>query len=876
MSLVGREPELAWLHAGLDLALTRQTQVRFVTGSAGTGKSSLIEEFASAAREKYPNLVVVAAQCNAHTGPSDPYLPFLSVLEQLTASYQADAARGQTALSSASARLQSLARVSAEALVQYAPELVGTLIPGSSAIVGALRFAAKQAGWLDKLSAVERKASESHASLPGATDQARIVQQYTAAISALAAHHPLVLILDDLQWIDSASCDLLFHLALRVRTNPILIAGLFRHNDLEFGRAGERHPLTTLLAEAKRHQGSVILELDQLSAERGRSFVTGLVNREAHRLPPGFVEQFYHITGGHALFCTELLSHLRESGDLVRDGEGFWTAAPSLDWSRIPARVEGVIEERIARLEGELRELLTLASVEGESFTVQVLAGLQKKEERALLKALSGELEKCHRLIAESGAERIGRNWIARYLFSNVLFQQYLYRELSHRERMLLHGDVANQLEEIYKGQTEKITLQLARHFRLAGDEEKAVRYLLQASRRALRACAYSEARMQLEEALVLVSEAPDDDQRRADELEILVALGACLKAIRGWNAPEVISVYGRARELCKTFADPPRLLAPVLLGMWAIKLLNVELSAALAMAEEALALAKALSDAGIAVQARVAIANTCFWSGEFTAAIAALQDVSQLLDPTIRQTALVEWGQDPAALAGMFETMLASVTGRAAEAIALRDATLRSIESMNHPFSLAIAVQAAAWVSYHLEDRLATREFSEKLVKLAGENEFPFYHGIGLMFLGWARAGDETGTDQEIEEGYRNGVAASGSRLVHSLYSLLKADCLRAQRKLGAAFETVELGIKTAVQNGELAYISELHRLRAELLLELNPEDSLAAEEACLEALAIARNQKAALFAERSSAVLDRLHAVRDRQSQESAGVKA
>jgi predicted ATPase len=120
--------------------------------------------------------------------------------------------------------------------------------------------------------------------------------------------------------------------------------------------------------------------------------------------------------------------------------------------------VEGVVEERIGRLEDELRQLLKTASVEGESFTVEILASLAEISERDLLKTLSGELEKRHQLVTEGEVQKVGRKWVSHYNFSHALFQQYLYNDLGRREKMMLHGDVAKLIEQLYEGQHELIT----------------------------------------------------------------------------------------------------------------------------------------------------------------------------------------------------------------------------------------------------------------------------------------------------------------------------------------------------------------------------------------------------------------------------------
>ena len=120
---------------------------------------------------------------------------------------------------------------------------------------------------------------------------------------------------------------------------------------------------------------------------------------------PPSARRCYRHTGGHALFTAELLESLREGGGLVQDGEGRWVEGPKLDWARLPARVEAVIEERIGRLSAEEQELLAVASVEGEEFHAEVLARVQGLEEGAVIRQLSGALSTRHRLVGATALE---------------------------------------------------------------------------------------------------------------------------------------------------------------------------------------------------------------------------------------------------------------------------------------------------------------------------------------------------------------------------------------------------------------------------------------------------------------------------------------
>jgi len=466
---VARERELAQLNGFLDRALAGQGTVCFVTGEAGTGKSALVTEFARRAQAQHDDLLVAVGQGDAQTGVGDPYLPFREVLGMLTGDVEAKLAQGAITQENAG-RLRDFLRVSGQALVEYGPDLIDIFVPGGALATRVAGKLAQRTGWLERLEELAARRSAG----PGETDpsagsgqvleQSRIFEQYTDVLLALAARQPLILVLDDLQWADAASINLLFRLGRRISESSILLVGTYRPDEVALGRAGERHPLVKVLAELKRYFGDVWVDLGEAEEMEGRQFVDALLDTEPNRLGEGFRRALFQHTGGHPLFTVELLREMQERGDLIED-EGRWVEGPALDWETLPARVEGVIEERIGRLEEELRDILTVAAVEGEDFTAQVIARVEEIRERHLLRTLSRRLDKKHRLVGEQGHQQVGEQRLYLYHFRHSLFQQYLYNGLGEIERELLHGEIAAVLEELYQGQTDEIAVQLVHHW---------------------------------------------------------------------------------------------------------------------------------------------------------------------------------------------------------------------------------------------------------------------------------------------------------------------------------------------------------------------------------------------------------------------------
>ncbi len=136
---VGRETEVRWLTSFLEKAASGKTQVVFITGEAGMGKSSLVAEFVRRAEEMDPRLIALIVECNAQTGIADPYLPFRQILTTLTTKDAAEKSSPEAAKKKKLDRWRDFAEISAKTLFMLGPDLVGIFVPGAQ-IVGRLRY----------------------------------------------------------------------------------------------------------------------------------------------------------------------------------------------------------------------------------------------------------------------------------------------------------------------------------------------------------------------------------------------------------------------------------------------------------------------------------------------------------------------------------------------------------------------------------------------------------------------------------------------------------------------------------------------------------------------------------------------------------------
>jgi tetratricopeptide (TPR) repeat protein len=475
--------------------------VVFITGGPGQGKTALLDAFAHRAMEEHSNLLVASGNCNAYSGLGDPYLPFRDLMAMLTGDVEARWDAGAVTRDHAR-RLWAAMPIVVNALLDRGPNLVDVLVPGAALLSRSLAAGQGDAPWLTRL----REHIRRHAAGLRGVEQAHLFQQVTDALRTIAEEQPLVLILDDLQWADAASIGLLFHLVRRLANtrSRALIACAYRPEEVSMGRAGQRHPLAKPLNEFKRAFGDVWVDLDSAERAEGRRFVDALLDAEPNRLTERFRDAMSRRTEGHPLFTVELLRAMQERGDLRKDKDGCWIEGSALDWEALPARVEAVIEERIDRLDPELQEMLTVASVEGEVFIAQVVAEVLQWNEKTTQHRLAGELARRHRLVMEQEELHSIRGRLSHYRFGHVLFRDYLYNRLGSGERRLLHAKTAVALAKAYEGQLDEIAVQLAHHFRHAGDRASAIQYSILAAERAARIFANDEAMTHYSQAIAL------------------------------------------------------------------------------------------------------------------------------------------------------------------------------------------------------------------------------------------------------------------------------------------------------------------------------------------------------------------------------------
>jgi DNA-binding SARP family transcriptional activator/predicted ATPase len=866
---VARERELAHLGGFLDLALAGKGRVVFVTGEAGSGKTALTQEFARRAQEIHDGLLIVGGNCNAYTGIGDPYLPFREVLGLLTGDVEARWAAGAVPREHAF-RLWNTLPLAAQALLEAGPDLIDTFVPGRALLSRAAAFG-RRPGEADWMTLLDQLVRQKAAVLGGpGPQQSALFQQYACVLQALARERPLVLVLDDLQWADAGSIDLLFHLGRRLAGSRILIIGAYRPEEVALGRHApltvpeerERHPLEPVVYELRRAFGEIAVDLGRAG---GREFVEAYLDSEPNRLGAAFRKMLFQQTRGHPLFTVELLRGLQERGDLVQE-EGQWVEGPALDWETLPARVEAVIAERIGRLADPLRDALRVASVEGEEFTAEVVARVQRTGEREMLSCLSGDLTRRHRLVQAQTLVRMREQRLSRYRFRHILFQKYLHSGLDPVARMQLHEDVGNALESLYGERAEEIAVQLARHFQEAGIAQKAAGYLYQAGRQAVRLSANEEAIAHFNNAVASLETLPETPERLEQELALQLDLTAPLEAARGFTAPETARAYHRAYELCQQIGETPRMV-PAALSLGVYHYARGECHKALELTEQSWNLALRMEDPLMVATSRWLLGVYTLTMGDLEPALEHFEHVIAFYDPEQHASLAYTMAQDPGVSVLAWASWTLWLLGYPDRALGRSREAMALARQLDHPYTLDFALSTAGAFLHQIRGETdEARELNEAALLLSTEEGFPLSLAAGTVLRGWtlAVAGQADAGITAIHQGLDT-MQGMGTETRRSHCLALLAEAHASAGQVAEGLSALDEALDHVQATGERYYEAEIHRLKGELLLmqgvEVEAETNLRHAEGCFQrAIEVSSRQRARSWELRATMSLARL----------------
>jgi tetratricopeptide (TPR) repeat protein/tRNA A-37 threonylcarbamoyl transferase component Bud32 len=442
---VGREAELRQLQSAFDGAMSGQGALMMVIGEPGIGKTALCEQLATYVTLRGGRTLV--GHCYEEGSLSLPYLAFVEALRSYV-------------LSRESKDLQ---------------KELGTGAADVARIVSEVR---------------ERLKIKLRPSKDPEEERYRLMQAVTGFLTNAATVQPLLLVLEDLHDSDKGTLDMLTHISRRLSGTRLLMVGTYR--DVEVDRS---HPLSAALAELRRASSYGRVLLRGLNADEVRRMLESISRQE---VPWGLAEAVHRQTEGNPLFVQEVVRYLGEEG-LIKRENGRWQSSRETPLEMtIPEGLRDVIGKRLSLLSADCSRLLSIASVIGREFPLDILRGVSNFNEETFVNALKEAVQM-------SVLEERSQLGSIRYRFTHAFFRQTMYEELIAPQRLKLHQQVARSLETQYAKRLEEHAAELAEHFSQSTDPSdlaKAVSYGEMAAQRAISVYASGEAVRLLEQAL--------------------------------------------------------------------------------------------------------------------------------------------------------------------------------------------------------------------------------------------------------------------------------------------------------------------------------------------------------------------------------------
>jgi DNA-binding CsgD family transcriptional regulator/tetratricopeptide (TPR) repeat protein len=481
--LIGRTQQLAVLVEHLAearrLENPRRSDVVLLAGPPGIGKTRLLEEFPPP--DLADDMVILRGGASQAAG-MPPYLPFLHALSDYIAAAPVDQLCGQ--------------------LGPHAPTLA-TVFP--------------------EIPARLRPIPPLHV-LGAEQERFRLYEAVVAFLAAIASPGPLALLLDDLQWADAASCDLLVHVASRLRSKPVLIVGAYRNSETT-----ENPTLVPTLAELNRRRLLHTLPLHPFEVEESRALAVNLVHGP---IAPNVADILHRQGEGNPFFLEELLRALLEEGVLIwQDGRWELVSPPG---RLLPPRVVEAIQMRLARLDPQVVELLRVAAVVGRACEPSLLAQVVQLDVEQV-EAL---------LLAAARAQIVRPEADGSYAFTHDLVRETLYAEVGSVRRRRLHQAIGEALDAQGGTDSPQQLADLAFHFAEAGETARGVTYALACGERALRASAAVEAMGYYRTALGLLGSSGEIGHRAV----ALMGLGNA--AVLAGDYDQAVEAYQAAGEI--------------------------------------------------------------------------------------------------------------------------------------------------------------------------------------------------------------------------------------------------------------------------------------------------------------------------------------
>ena len=797
---VGREAEMEHIRQAAEQAARGRGQIVAVVGEPGVGKSRLFYEFIHSHRTS--GWLVLESRSVSY-GKATPFVPVVDLLRRYFRIDDRDDARAVRAKITG---------------------VVFTLDRGLEDVVPAVT-------WL--FDALE--ADDPFLQMDAAQRLRRAVDGVKRLMLRESRVQPLLLVFEDLHWIDAETQEVLDRLVDGVPTAPVLLAVNYRPE--------YRHGWG-----AKTYYQQ--LRIDPLAPQNAHELLATLIGTHATVQP--LARLLIERTEGNPLFLEESVRALVETRALVGDPGAYQLVNP-VTAIEVPGTVQAILAARIDRLPSELKRLLQAASVVGKDVPVAVLEAIADISAAELRPGLS-QLQTAEFLYEVRLFPDL------EYTFKHALTHEVAYGSVLHDRRRMLHAAIVEAIERLHAERLSEHVELLAHHAVRGGVTAKAVHYLSEAGKKALARSANLEALGFFESALATVATVPSSPARLSEELDLRIAMGPAVIAVKGQSSREVEALYRTALDTATTLDDGSRFF-PAMWGLWYVNYTRGEYPAAREAGARLLEDAEAGGDSGRLLEAHHALWATLLAAGDPAAAIAHMERGIALYDPERHGShTFLYGGHNPGACCRYQLALGRWLVGYPEQAaLAMRDA-LRFVEALNHPLTTTIALWFVACVQYFSGERAPLRLTVQRLTALGTEHRFATWMDSAVVLN---VRGERVGRDvlADVQRDLRATGAAAWRRVFSScVLAELYADAGYPEEGRRVLEEVTETHRQTSLA-------PEVYRLEAELLLR-SPSPAIAdAERLLIRATELARSRGVKSLELRAATSLARLWQRQDKR---------
>jgi predicted ATPase len=783
-TLVGRDRETATLLREWEECIAGSGQAALITGEPGIGKSRLVRMLA-----EQTGMVPgadIALQCSPYhlNTTLQPFIGWLT--RSIGITLETDAANWVD-------RIDTYLRD-----LQFVPQETVPLIASLLSAPGDAQYSAPQ--------------------ISPQLQRDRTIRLIIDVIERIARNGPVLTVIEDLQWADPTTEELLCRLIDALATMRVFLVMTARPEfDAAFAGGAVEH-----IALNRLPPFSMLTMVEELTGHKV--------------LPEAVLTSVLTSAGGVPLFVEELVRSLLESNKLRDLGNRYELISASLDLT-VPATLHDLLVSRLDRLPSG-KVVARVAATLGQSFSIELL--------RHVIPSRAGRLQHDLRQLCEAGILETHGGQLDVYGFKHALLREAAYRSQLNSRRQHVHLTVANALEQHYPRVVQSEPEVLAYHYAEGGRPDVAAGYLLDAGRKALQSGATREAVTHLSTGLRLVQALPHSLQRHRTELRLQATLGTAHMQARGWAAPDVETAYLAAAALSDA-AETAAEEIWILWGTWVYYQVRGRIDDALEASARIRTRAERDGSVESLLVADMIGLQVSMYAGRFAASLQHCESFERRYDAGRHRRLIDQYSIDLELVLYVHESITRWILGQPDRAVALSRRADALAAELGHPYSIAWCRTWGGMVALLAGDTPRLAASLETGMAIAEENGYAYVAAMGRTISGWivGQRGDPAAGAAIMGDGLAE-FRATGAEIVSPFFETLQAELLVRQGLCAEALELLRLARHQIRQWGERWQEAEVYRVEGNALAALQPGCPAVVEASYRSAITISTEQGA------------------------------